>query len=124
FSGLEGGPAIAAHIHCCTPPGTNTGVALPFPGFPAATSGTYMHEFDLTDASVYNANFLASNGGTAAGAQAALLTGIQNGLAYANIHDDEFKGGEIRGFLTPEPSTVLLLALGLAGAAFLRRSAL
>src|SRR3954451_17599696 len=46
FSGLIGGPAQAAHIHCCTAPGTNTAVAVPFPNFPAATSGTYTQTFD------------------------------------------------------------------------------
>jgi CHRD domain-containing protein/PEP-CTERM motif-containing protein len=121
FSGLEGGPAAAAHIHCCTPQGTNTGVAVGFPGFPAATSGTYMHEFDLTDAAVYTAAFLNAHGGTAGGAEAALLTGIEDGLAYVNIHDAEFQGGEIRGFLTPEPSSVTLLALGLVAVAVLSR---
>src|SRR5262245_10084033 len=38
FAGLTGGNAGAAHIHCCTPPGTNIPVAVAFPGFPAATS--------------------------------------------------------------------------------------
>src|ERR1700681_2825925 len=57
FSGLAGGPASAAHIHCCTPPGTNTGVAIPFPGFPSATSGTYSNTFDLTQTATYLAAF-------------------------------------------------------------------
>jgi hypothetical protein len=83
-----------------------------------------MNSFDLTDASVYTATFLNANGGTAAGAEAALLAGIEGGLAYANIHDAEFRGGEIRGFITPEPSSVLMFALGLAGVFFLRRFAL
>src|SRR3954465_4096167 len=38
-------PTTISHIHCCTAPGTNTGVATPlpsFPGFPAGvTSGSY-----------------------------------------------------------------------------------
>ena len=51
FSGLTGGSASAAHIHCCTPPGTNTGVAIPFGGFPSATSGSYSNTFDLTPGS-------------------------------------------------------------------------
>src|SRR5438552_2964559 len=33
FSGLIGGSAAAAHIHCCVPVGTNAGVAVPFTGF-------------------------------------------------------------------------------------------
>src|SRR5258708_900994 len=51
FSGLVGGPASASHIHCCTPPGTNTGVVVGFTGFPAATGGSYTNTFDLTQAS-------------------------------------------------------------------------
>src|SRR5258705_7376337 len=46
FSGLSA-PAAAAHIHCCTPIGTNVGVAVPFPGFPSAVTGAYSHAFDL-----------------------------------------------------------------------------
>ncbi len=123
FSGLIGGPASAAHIHCCTPPGTNTGVAVPFTGFPAATSGSYLHDFDLTDPAVYNAAFLTANGGTAAGAEAALIAGLDAGLAYANIHDATFPGGEIRGFLAlvPEPASSILLVSALLGLAARRR---
>jgi hypothetical protein len=32
FSGLTGGPATAAHIHCCAPATGNGPVALPFAG--------------------------------------------------------------------------------------------
>src|SRR5207248_2408001 len=39
FTGLTA-PATAAHIHCCSPPGVSSAVVLPFPAFPAATSGT------------------------------------------------------------------------------------
>jgi hypothetical protein len=35
---------------------------------------------------------------------AALATGIANGRAYFNLHSTTFGGGEIRGFLTLEPS--------------------
>src|SRR5215468_10157733 len=48
FAGLIGGPASAAHIHCCASPGVAAMVAVPFPGFPAATSGTYVNSFDLS----------------------------------------------------------------------------
>lgn len=106
FSGLTGGPAAAAHIHCCTPIGTNTGVAVGFTGFPAATSGTYNNTFDLTNASIYTSAFLMASGNTAAGAEAALLAGLASNRAYSNIHNATFGGGEIRGFLRagiPEP---------------------
>jgi hypothetical protein len=115
FSGLTA-PASAAHIHCCGPLGVNEPVALPFTGFPVATSGTYVQTFDLTLASTYTAAFVTANGGTGAGAEAALIAALNAGQTYANIHDTNFPGGEIRGQLqpTPEPATGGLLLLGLA----------
>jgi len=62
FSGLVGGPASMGHIHCCAGPGVAAVVAVPYPGFPAATAGTYLHTFDLTDAATYNPPFLTSSG--------------------------------------------------------------
>lgn len=122
WSGLVGGAASAAHIHCCIDPGTNIGVAIGLPSFPAATSGTYLRDFDLLDPAVYAASFLSNfGGGTATGASAALLTGLEAGRAYVNIHDSVFPAGEIRGNLVPEPSTWMLLAASLAGTAGLRR---
>jgi hypothetical protein len=116
FSGLTGGDAEAAHIHCCTLPGTNAAVAVPFVGFPSATSGTYDHTFDLTDPTIYTSGFLAAEGGTAAGAEAGLIAGLNAHEAYTNIHNTTFPGGEIRGLLSPvpEPSTWLLSVAGLA----------
>jgi CHRD domain/PEP-CTERM motif len=116
FAGLIGGPAAAAHIHCCAPSGVNTGVAVPFVSFPPVTSGTYVHTFDLALFSTYSSAFLNAHGGTAAGAETALLDALFAGEAYANIHDAEFPGGEIRGQLTqqtPEPGTMMLLGMGL-----------
>ena len=121
FSGLIGGPAAAAHIHCCVAPGSNINVAVGFTGFPAATSGTYHHVFDLTDASIYNGAFLTNfGGGTAAGAEAALIAGLMDGLAYVNIHDQQYPGGEIRA-LIPEPATLALAALAFGVAGLARR---
>jgi hypothetical protein len=115
FSGLIGGSASAAHIHCCVPAGVTAGIAVPFVGFPAATSGSYSHSFDLTLDSTYLLAFETAHGGTAASAEAALIAGLDAGLAYANIHDVQFPGGEIRGQLerVPGPPTAELLVLGL-----------
>ena len=106
FSGLLG-TTTASHIH------TPTAVALSgtaavatmtpaFTGFPLGVlSGTLDHTFDLTLTATYNAPFVTANGGTAAGAEAALLAGIAAGKAYFNIHTQSVPGGEIRGFLQP-----------------------
>jgi len=117
FSGLSA-PATAAHIHCCTTvPLTGTSavfVGFPTvgapPTFPQATSGTYDNTFTLASASF-----------------ATLLTGIQDGKSYVNIHNSPFPLGEIRGFLAPvpEPVTLALMlgGLGLVGAVAGRRRA-
>jgi len=122
FSGLIGGTAAAAHIHCCAVPGVNAIVSVPFSGFPPATSGTYLHTFDLTQSATYNGAFVTANGGTAASAEAALIAGLNSGLAYANIHNSTFPGGEIRGQLAaiPEPATLSLTGLALVGALLIR----
>jgi len=109
FSGLIS-PDTAAHIHCCTSPPGNAGVATQVPyfaGFPiGVTSGTYTHTFNMLDAASYNPAFVTANGGTAASAAAVLLAGMLAGQTYLNIHTTMFPGGEIRGFLTSGPVVV------------------
>jgi hypothetical protein len=126
FAGLLG-TTTASHIHAATPtPFAGTaGVATTTPtfaGFPlGVTSGSYSNTLDLTLASSYNPAFVTANGGTPATAEAALVAAIFAGRSYLNIHSTVFGGGEIRGFLTPavvpEPSTVALVGLGVAGVA-------
>jgi hypothetical protein len=89
------------------------------------TAGTYDHTFDLSLASSYNAGFITANGGTVSGAFNALVTGLNAGKAYFNVHTSAFPGGEVRALLTPvpEPESYALVASGLAilAAAAMRR---
>lgn len=128
FSGLLG-TTTASHIHCCTAiagigaAGVATQVPT-FSGFPlGVTSGSYSMSFDMTLASTWNPAFITANGGTPAGAEAALVAGAAAGEAYLNIHSTVVPGGEIRGFLVavPEPGTLSLAVAGLAGILFALR---
>jgi hypothetical protein len=132
FSGLVA-PTTASHIHCCTAvPFTSTAIVATevpfFDSFPiGVTSGSYTHLFNLLDLASYNPAFVTASGGTAAGAEAALVAGLNAGKAYLNIHTTSFPGGEIRGFLTaiPEPGTWLLtiVGFGVVGTGLRRRRA-
>lgn len=130
FSGLVS-PTTVAHVHCCTAASSagNAAVATQTPtfsGFPlGVTAGTYTNLFDMTLLSSYRAGFIASNGGTSASAEVALMGGMAAGKAYFNIHTVGSPGGEIRGFLVqatdpsvPEPGSLALLALGMVCVAF------
>ena len=131
------GETTAAHVHAPTlVPGSGTAAPATmvptFVGFPlGVTSGVYSNTFSTLLESTYNPAFVAANGATAAGAEAALAASLANGTAYFNIHTDAFPGGEIRGFLVrtvPEPSTLTLWglcgALGLVGYGYRRRKLL
>lgn len=126
FENLNG-VTTAAHIHCCIAPPGNIGVATQTPsfvGFPlGVTAGSFDQTFDLAEPGTFSAAFLGANGGTAEGAAAALIAGLQAGQAYFNIHTSVVPAGEIRGFLAaeqdnsvPEPGMVALLALMALGA--------
>jgi CHRD domain len=101
-------PDVAAHIHCCqttlgTPPTVGVATTVPaFAGFPLqVTQGTYLSPlFSLEDPSFYNPGFVTLQGGLEQ-AETALITGIENGLTYFNIHTTQFPGGELRTQLLP-----------------------
>lgn len=124
WSGLTGNTTVS-HIHLptATPFSGNAGVVIT-PGtltdFPAGvTSGTYSKIFDMTSSSTYPAAYITANGGTTAGAEAAVITAFNEGRAYWNIHTSFAGGGEINGFVTlvPEPSSLALAGLGIAAIA-------
>jgi hypothetical protein len=129
FSGLLG-LTTASHIHCCAPTSNdNAPVATQTPsfiGFPlGVTSGSFTNTFDMTLASSYRPGFIADHGGTPDTAFDYLLAGMLAGQAYLNIHTQTFPGGEIRGTLiqVPEPASIALLGLALAGLGVARRRA-
>jgi hypothetical protein len=128
FSGLSGTTTVS-HIHAPIPiGGGNAGVATAvptFPGFPTGVNaGSFDATYDMTLASSFNPAFITANGGTVDSARSALFGFIGQGRSYLNIHTTTFGGGEIRANLVPEPSSVVLAALGgigLLGAAARRR---
>jgi hypothetical protein len=113
-----------AHIHAgpTVTPTTNGGVVWGFFGAP-------FNDDDPNDQVV--TPFTTGVGGTISGkwdapegnntTLADQIANLLEGRAYINFHTTQFGGGEVRGAIVPEPSTALLLGLGIAGLAGLRR---
>jgi CHRD domain len=115
FSGL-GTPASSAHLDCCGAANSNFPVAIALTGFPTSTSGSYSNSFDLTLTATYSSGFLTGAGGTAAAAEAELISALNSGQVASLITDSLFPSGEIRAQLTavPEPTSFAPMFLGLA----------
>ena len=104
------GTATVGHLHGATagtPPAAFSQNASPLPG-----GAGDLHTRPGWDPSATNGGFQGTLTLTAAQA-----TDLLNGRYYINIHTSANPGGEIRGHLVPEPSSVLLLALGGLGVA-------
>jgi CHRD domain len=105
FSGLLS-TTTASHIHCCLPAPFQNATEMvatqvpTFLNFPLGVmSGIFSQTLDLTQSSSYNPAFITAEGGTVAGAEAALVAALLDGETYINIHTNQFPSGEIRGFL-------------------------
>ena len=115
----------AAHIHAnaTVVQGQNAGVVWGFFGSP----------FDDDNMDVVLTPFASGVGGTFAGiwqnsegngtTLADQLNNIMTGHSYINFHTGQFGGGEIRGALVPEPSTIVFLAMGGLGVLYAARRA-
>lgn len=84
------GTTTASHIHGLAAAGANAGIVLPLTITGGVTSGTVTGNGTLT---------------------APQVQGVLDGLTYLNIHTSFKPGGEIRGQVVPEPTSLGLLAL-------------
>jgi hypothetical protein len=87
------GTTTDAHFHGPAGPGVPAAVQIPIPHTNGVTSDTLVGSAVLT---------------------ATQETQLLSGLWYINIHSTFRPGGEIRGQVVPEPTTLLLLGSGLA----------
>ena len=123
FSGLVGTTTVA-HIHANTAvSGTGTaGVASGLTSWiTGLQSGSYTSTINMLSSATYGSSYLATNGGTAASAETALLSAMSIGKAYLNLHSTTYPGGEIRGFIYQVPAPGMLSLVGMCGLLTRRR---
>jgi hypothetical protein len=115
---------VAAHIHAAAltgQPGTNAGVVWGFFGLPdhnTAPDDLVITPFSAgspgpggeTVGGRFTAVWNLAEG--AGGGLAGQLPNIFAGRSYINFHTTQFGGGEIRGQITPEPSTLTIGGFG------------
>jgi hypothetical protein len=101
YSGLEGGPAAAAHIHLGMP-WVNGGVSAFLCGGgdkPPCPPGVV--DEAVVEGVIDPADVIGPTGqGIAPGEFAELVRAIRAGATYANVHNEGRPGGEIRGQIT------------------------
>jgi CHRD domain-containing protein len=100
YSGLEGGPATASHVHFGKP-AVNGGVSFFLCGGgtkPACPPGTTTEA--VVTGTVIATDVIGPTGqGIPAGGFPEILAAMRAGHAYANVHNATFPGGEIRAQL-------------------------
>ena len=125
--------ATGAEFYCC---GMGSQAAMVFDGFDTPVGqpvelmqgirykGSIYYALDLNDPSIFTADFLASSGGTAAGAWARMYAGMEAGGSYVTLRTQNYAAGEATAMLSvPEPATwaMMIIGFGMAGAV-IRRS--
>ena len=98
------GNVTQAHIHVGNP-GVNGGIVLffcsnlaPPAGVPAPVPCPTAAGLNTVTGSLTAANVITQTGqGIAAGDFAEVIRAMRTGFAYANVHSDQFPGGETRG---------------------------
>jgi hypothetical protein len=112
---------VLAHIHASSDPTfdqntQNAGVVWGF--FGAPLNDTNPNDTVITPLASGVGGTITAKWDASEGNNTTLTAQIPNilaGRAYLNFHTTQFGGGEIRGTLVPEPATIVLFGLGLAG---------